>query len=177
MKHSFPIWNEFQILFEKHYHITQNRWKVESMKSIKDVSFIGFYVFCLVLSVSGESEFCEHDVCTRISNDEIPDPCRDANDSCPDWAAEGECKANPGYMLNHCARSCGVCKDIEGKSHSTAPADVCQDEETPEECERLAALGECALEQEFMKENCKATCVFCIHEENLIAGGYSQDEM
>lgn len=159
---------------------------LESMKPSKNAPYIILFIVCLVLKVSGESEFCEYDVCTRISNDPIPDPCTDANDSCPDWAAEGECKANPGYMLNHCARSCGVCKDIEGKSHSTAPADVCQDVETPEEserlavlllCEQLAALGECALEQDFMKENCKATCLFCIDEEDLMSRGYSQDEM
>lgn len=147
------------------------------MKSSKNAPYIILFIVCLVLKVSGESEFCEYDVCTRISNDPIPDPCTDANDSCPDWAAEGECKANPGYMLNYCARSCGVCKDVEGKSHSTAPADVCQDVETPEECERLAALGECALEQDFMKESCKATCLFCIDEEDLMSRGYSQDEM
>ncbi|KAG7352464.1 glutathione S-transferase domain containing protein [Nitzschia inconspicua] len=30
----------------------------------------------------------------------------DNHDSCPQWAASGECDNNPGYMLNNCAKSC-----------------------------------------------------------------------
>ena len=28
---------------------------------------------------------------------------------CDDWAAKGECAANPEYMLEFCKKSCGVC--------------------------------------------------------------------
>jgi len=30
----------------------------------------------------------------------------DANDQCLEWASTGECEANPGYMLSHCAEAC-----------------------------------------------------------------------
>merc|ERR1719343_644973 len=38
-----------------------------------------------------------------------PQPCTDENQMCPDWAAIGECEANPDYMEANCALSCGVC--------------------------------------------------------------------
>ena len=36
--------------------------------------------------------------------------CRDRADkaACREWAASGQCEANPGYMLVECERSCGV---------------------------------------------------------------------
>ena len=30
----------------------------------------------------------------------------DDNEQCGEWAAMGECDANPGYMLSHCADAC-----------------------------------------------------------------------
>merc|ERR1719297_4169 len=36
-------------------------------------------------------------------------PCVDNNQWCGDWAAIGECEANPAYMLVNCRYSCGVC--------------------------------------------------------------------
>jgi hypothetical protein len=36
--------------------------------------------------------------------------CRDKNvGECPYWATMGECDANPSFMLQTCAKSCGVC--------------------------------------------------------------------
>jgi len=35
--------------------------------------------------------------------------CADENQFCSFWAADGECQNNPGYMLFHCAKSCGAC--------------------------------------------------------------------
>jgi tetratricopeptide (TPR) repeat protein len=32
----------------------------------------------------------------------------DDNENCQDWAEQGECTANPGYMLEHCAASCAA---------------------------------------------------------------------
>ena len=37
-------------------------------------------------------------------------PCQDHEHDCIAWAHHGECDSNPGYMLEHCAYSCGVCK-------------------------------------------------------------------
>jgi hypothetical protein len=45
------------------------------------------------------------------------DPCTDNEVNCPIWAREGECRANPSYMLRTCAGSCGTCQFINnGKS-------------------------------------------------------------
>merc|ERR1711920_1008781 len=38
-----------------------------------------------------------------------PALCSDENQSCEGWAALGECETNPGYMLENCRKSCGVC--------------------------------------------------------------------
>ena len=35
--------------------------------------------------------------------------CIDDNANCPGWANSGECSNNPGYMLQSCKKSCGVC--------------------------------------------------------------------
>ncbi|GFH47281.1 hypothetical protein CTEN210_03756 [Chaetoceros tenuissimus] len=60
---------------------------------------------------------------SSAENDPIPDDCKDDHDSCPHWAAIDECKANPEYMLSHCARSCGVCKEItEGEEEGAQPS-------------------------------------------------------
>ncbi|GMH42454.1 hypothetical protein BSKO_10373 [Bryopsis sp. KO-2023] len=45
-----------------------------------------------------------------------PKECKDYNVSCEQWAKEGECKSNPGYMvgdggsLGQCRFSCKTCK-------------------------------------------------------------------
>merc|ERR1719221_2424000 len=38
-----------------------------------------------------------------------PAACSDENQMCEDWAANGECETNPGYMLENCRLSCGEC--------------------------------------------------------------------
>ena len=43
----------------------------------------------------------------NMSNDY--EDCIDENDNCKQWAAMGECDANPGYMQVSCRRSCKVC--------------------------------------------------------------------
>ena len=35
--------------------------------------------------------------------------CTDSEPKCTDWAGEGECNANPGWMHSNCRFSCGVC--------------------------------------------------------------------
>lgn len=35
--------------------------------------------------------------------------CTDSEPKCTDWAEEGECNANPGWMHANCRFSCGVC--------------------------------------------------------------------
>lgn len=45
------------------------------------------------------------------------DNCADKDADCADWAADGECEKNAGYMQRMCRKSCGSCKP--GKSAST----------------------------------------------------------
>ena len=35
--------------------------------------------------------------------------CIDGDERCAGWAAEGECKKNPSYMLTSCRASCHSC--------------------------------------------------------------------
>jgi len=35
--------------------------------------------------------------------------CFDSNPSCEEWAAKGECDANPTWMLTNCKKSCSTC--------------------------------------------------------------------
>ena len=37
--------------------------------------------------------------------------CTDRHEDCGDWAATGECKKNPGYMLESCRASCNACPE------------------------------------------------------------------
>merc|ERR1719210_1428080 len=51
-----------------------------------------------------------------------PSPCSDDNQMCNDWAANGECQNNPGYMLEFCRQSCGVCSSPTTLAPTPAPA-------------------------------------------------------
>ena len=42
--------------------------------------------------------------------------CIDGDERCKDWAALGECKNNPSYMLTTCRLACKVCKEGEKSS-------------------------------------------------------------
>jgi ShK domain-like len=45
---------------------------------------------------------------------ENKDPdCNDTHSQCEFWASEGECVANPGYMMRSCRLSCNVCINIK----------------------------------------------------------------
>ena len=45
--------------------------------------------------------------------------CIDGDERCVGWAAEGECKKNPGYMLTSCRLSCHSC-DPSSKEEAAA---------------------------------------------------------
>lgn len=60
---------------------------------------------------------------------------------CPLWAAKGECKKNPGWMLINCKKSCT--KD----SHQSCPA--------------WAKRGECTKNPKWMLVYCKLSCNQC----------------
>ena len=47
--------------------------------------------------------------------------CQDLQpEECPEWAEDGECEANPDYVLRNCAKSCGVC----GEQHCPVDSDI-----------------------------------------------------
>lgn len=75
--------------------------------------------------------------------------CSDENQLCEDWAANGECEINPGYMLENCPASCGVCS-------SPGP---CSDEN--QYCEDWAASGQCETNPNYMLESCRKSCGVC----------------
>jgi len=78
-----------------------------------------------------------------------PPGCSDANQYCEDWAANGECESNSGWMQDNCPASCGTC-----------PTPVpCSDEN--EYCGDWAASGECQTNPNFMLENCRQSCGVC----------------
>lgn len=45
-----------------------------------------------------------------------PTVCEDTDDRCEEWAGDGECRANPTFMVGSpsdpgsCRKACGVCK-------------------------------------------------------------------
>ena len=126
--------------------------------------------------------YCEEGVCTRTSNEPIVDPCNiDTHNDCAFWAQEGECENNHKYMLNACPRSCAVCPPLGSEKNLTISSPrrdaPCRDIEKTAECQRLAGLGKCLLEHEFMSDNCMATCFECVNEKDLKANGVSDDEM
>eukprot|EP00934_Nitzschia_sp_Nitz4_P008818 Nitzschia sp. Nitz4//scaffold47_size129522//19136//20601//NITZ4_003538-RA/size129522-snap-gene-0.181-mRNA-1//1//CDS//3329552761//8808//frame0 len=59
-------------------------------------------------SVLAEEQTCAADGTCAASLEDDP-ACVDNNDSCKSWATQGECDANPNYMLVQCMKSCFVC--------------------------------------------------------------------
>eukprot|EP00980_Cylindrotheca_fusiformis_P010143 scaffold2253_cov119-Cylindrotheca_fusiformis.AAC.18 len=86
-----------------------------------------------------------------------PALCEDTHESCPYWAAAGECEKNPNYMHNNCMLSCGKCP---GKRISS-----CRDDH--EDCEKWADGLECEINPNYMLKNCRLSCGVC-HDENLV---------
>ena len=39
--------------------------------------------------------------------------CRNRHAQCAEWAAVGECRANPGYMKTNCAPTCQTCEQLD----------------------------------------------------------------
>eukprot|EP00058_Branchiostoma_floridae_P022713 XP_002608203.1 hypothetical protein BRAFLDRAFT_90357 [Branchiostoma floridae] len=74
--------------------------------------------------------------------------CTDTNGQCAEWAAAGECDANPGYMLWNCMQSCGFC---------SRPG--CSDNN--QNCVFWASIGECDANPNFMLETCPLSCNVC----------------
>jgi len=101
-----------------------------------------------------------------------PGPCSDENPSCVDWAAGGACETNPGFMLESCPLSCGVCSAPTTRAPTPAPTRApwptpgplpppgpCSDENPS--CADWAAGGACQTNPGFMLESCPLSCGVC----------------
>ena len=66
---------------------------------------------------------------------------------CGQWAAAGECTANPSYMQSHCARSC-----------ASAPTTTADRYSEPEQCAGWASNGECTRNPKYMLDTCPRNC-------------------
>lgn len=77
--------------------------------------------------------------------------CSDADDRCKGWASAGECEKNPGYMEEHCKKSCGTC--VEEERIECADSNVM--------CVGWAGSGECESNPVYMEKHCRKSCKLC----------------
>jgi prolyl 4-hydroxylase len=99
--------------------------------------------------------------------------CGDAQIECKEWASKGECEANPGFMQNQCARSCGLCNGVRTKARPS-PRD-CRDE-AGFECTTKAAAGECDSNKGEMIYRCPQSCGVC-HMWGLVRDALGCDDL
>merc|ERR1719464_191177 len=103
------------------YHVTSGNVLSSDLTATQDVTTLtgdsltvtsdGTTVMAGPASVVIADVDCSNGVIHAIDAVLLPPaaPCSDDNQMCPVWAANGECEANPGYMLEHCRQSCSVC--------------------------------------------------------------------
>jgi len=82
----------------------------------------------------------------------------DMDQDCEGFAERGECDSNPGWMLENCRKSCGVCSQEDGEEIS------CKDHD--KECAFWASVDECEKNPSYMLENCKKSCKVCDSDGN-----------
>lgn len=79
----------------------------------------------------------------------------DSREDCPILAVQGECEANPSYMLVECAKSCALKQaGLEVKKSLIAIPD-----QGHQRCVGWAVEGECVDNPNFMIETCPYACV------------------
>jgi len=83
------------------------------------------------------------------TEDELPEGCKDERPDCAGWAADGECEANPGYMMTSCAHSCTRCGEgpsgvgvMRSKKERAGRRDSACDN-LDDDCEARVAAGGC----------------------------------
>ena len=77
--------------------------------------------------------------------------CTDQNIKCPYWASEGECNADPDYVLIYYKLSCGMCRSLS-----------CNEQYI--DCSYWASEGCCktrSVYSDYMLISCKVSCVTC----------------
>merc|ERR1740117_686193 len=76
----------------------------------------------------------------------------DSTAECYAWAADGQCVANPSFMLSSCKYSCWEWYQYRKKKYPDAPIDKAFD------CHGWGQAGECSKNPSFMHEECPETC-------------------
>jgi len=69
----------------------------------------------------------------------------DKNSNCSQWASNGECKNNPNYMLQNCAKSCKIYANTNFADDNP-------------NCLARAKQGECQKNPDYMLKFCKRHC-------------------
>ena len=82
--------------------------------------------------------------------------CGDSQVECKDWAAGGECEANPGFMHEACARSCGKCEGYRKVQRRRG----CEDDPAYD-CRARMARSECDTDKGEMLIRCPMSCGAC----------------
>ncbi|CAL4067517.1 unnamed protein product [Meganyctiphanes norvegica] len=91
----------------------------------------------------------------------LPVECEDSVPDCANWAKEGQCYKNPGFMKVQCRVSCSNCQEDPN----------CRN--FHDQCDSWAHAEECQLNPCFMAKNCANACGWCIpafaehHDANL----------
>jgi len=78
---------------------------------------------------------------------------KDEHEHCAFWAASGECKSNPQFMLSQCKAACSA--ETGAAVKSTGLRDKWA---KPSECTAWAGAGECENNKQFMASNCALSC-------------------
>ena len=95
--------------------------------------------------------------------------CADEDESCAQWARDGECGKNAAFMTQQCAASCGTCGEAAasapGRQLYTPPRTPrtrgsCADE-AEYGCAARAAGGECDSDKANMLYRCPRACGVC----------------
>ena len=96
-----------------------------------------------------EDELPESSPQRQLRVDERPEGCKDERPDCAGWAADGECEANPGYMMTACAHSCTRCAEgpsgvgvMRSKKERAGRRDSACDN-LDDDCEARVAAGGC----------------------------------
>jgi hypothetical protein len=124
---------------------------------------------------------CKGDSCGYGGNLQYED-CHDLHPSCKKFAQQGECFANPPWMLSNCKQSCGLCYEEWREKQSDAQDvynvpndDKCVDMHT--QCPNWASQMECFTNPAYMAQACPASCWLCVNAKNLRQQGASEMEI
>jgi ShK domain-like len=100
--------------------------------------------------------------------------CRDLVEACPGYARQGECFVNPGYMLDQCKRSCGICdQQRRDKGIPLEDDEDCTDKHS--QCQLWANEKECFTNPVYMFQACPSSCSWCVNATDLRQKGIAED--